>query len=160
MRQGFPTPWAGEPYKPWGLPPLGRIKPKHVTVEALLAGGGTVEGHFVTATTRFDYKSGEPLNTVLVVSCRLEGTRYRFLFGIGGEYYQNIAQLAAGDRVSLEKSAGDILVNRMPVKRFYRSWPELAGRYLWGRKTHPHPEVFGLIDLKAEDCKGKTLHEP
>jgi acetyl-CoA acetyltransferase len=135
---------AGEPYKPWGLPPLGRIKPKHVTVEALLAGGGTVEGNFVTATTRFDYKSGEPLNTVLVVSCRMEGKRYRFLFGIGGEYHGSIAQLAAGDRVSLEKSAADILVNRMPVKRFYRKSldgvVELAGTG-WKRLTRRKSDV-------------------
>src|SRR5512144_2650588 len=58
-----------EPYKPWGLPALGKLKPKHVDVEALLAEGGPVEGSFVTATTRFDHVSGAPLNTLIVVSC-------------------------------------------------------------------------------------------
>lgn len=132
---------GGEAYKPWGLPPLGRVKPKHVTVEALLAGGGAVEGTFVTATTRFNFKTGEPLNTVLVVSCRQEGNRYGFLFGIGGEYYEEIVALSAGDRVSLEKSGEEILVNRMPVKRFYQKTfeglVELAGtgwKRLTGRK--------------------------
>jgi acetyl-CoA C-acetyltransferase len=136
---------AGEPYKPWGLPPLGRIKPKHVTVDALLA-EGPVEGSFVTATTRFNFKSGEPLNTVIVVSCRREGSRYGFLFGIGGEYYQDVIRLVKGERVSLEKSGEQILVNRMPVRRFYQKTldglVDLAGtgwKRLTGRKGAPAP---------------------
>jgi len=109
-----------EPYKPWGLPSLGTLKPKQVTVEALLAGMDAVEGRYVTSTTRFDYKSGEPLNTLMLVSCRMDGGRYTFLFGIGGEHYPSIARLSSGDRLSLERSNGVILVNRMPVKRFYQ----------------------------------------
>ncbi|MCM2358713.1 MAG: thiolase family protein [Geobacteraceae bacterium] len=120
-----------EPYKPWGLPSLGKLKPKQVTVEALLAGGEPVEGSFVTATTRFDHLSGAPLNTVLVVSCRMAGGRYSFLFGIGGENHGAIAGLAPGDRVRLERAGGEILVNRMPVRKFYRrtldGLVELAG---------------------------------
>ncbi len=129
-----------EPYRPWGLPTLGRLKPKEVTVEALLSGGGAVEGSFVTATTRFDYRNGEPLNTVIVVSCRTAEGRYGFLFGVGGENHQEIGGLAPGDRVSLERAGGEILVNRMPVRRFYRKtlegvmemagagWKRLAGK--------------------------------
>ena len=109
-----------EPYKPWGLPSLGTLKPKQVTVEALLAGADAVEGRYVTSTTRFDYKSGEPLNTLMLVSCRMNGGRYTFLFGIAGEHYPSIAPLVPGDRLSLERSDGGILVNRMPVKRFYQ----------------------------------------
>lgn len=120
-----------EPYKPWGLPALGRVKPRYVTVDALLEGGGRVEGSFVTATTRFDYRSGAPLNTVLVVACRHGGELYRFLFGLGGEHYGSIAQLAPGDGVTLERTNGSILVNRMQVKRFYQKTlegvVELAG---------------------------------
>ena len=109
-----------EPFKPWGLPSLGKLKPKHITVDALLAGGEPVEGDFVTATTRFDHQSGLPLNTLIVVSCRINGTRYSFLFGIGSESHASLASLTRGDRVSLERSGEDILVNRMPVKKFYR----------------------------------------
>ena len=109
-----------EPFKPWGLPSLGKLKPKAITVDALLAGGEPVEGDFVTATTRFDHQSGLPLNTLIVVSCRKDGARYSFLFGIGGESHASLAGLAPGDRVSLERSGEDILVNRMPVKKFYR----------------------------------------
>ena len=109
-----------EPFKPWGLPSLGTLKPKQVTIDALLSGTELVEGRFVTATTRFDYQNGEPLNTLMLVSCRMFAERYTFLFGIGGEHYQAIARLAPGDRLSLERSAGVILVNQMPVKRFYQ----------------------------------------
>jgi acetyl-CoA C-acetyltransferase len=122
---------APEPYKPWGLPSLGTPKPKEVTVESLLAGGEPVEGSFVTATTRFDYRDGTPLHTVLVVSCLTGEGRYRFLFGIAGEHYDTIAGLAPGDGVRLERAGADILINRMPVKRFYRrtldGLVELAG---------------------------------
>ena len=107
-------------YKPWGLPSLGRLKPKECTVEALVSGGEPVEGSFVTATTRFDHKTGRPLNSLIVVSCRMAGTRYSFMFGIGGESYESIAALKPGDMVSLERSGEDILVNRIPVRRFYR----------------------------------------
>ncbi len=122
---------ASEPYKPWGLPSLGTPKPKSVSVESLLAGGEPVEGNFVTATTRFDYRDGTPLHAVLVVSCLTGEGRYRFLFGIAGEHYETISGLASGDRVRLERSGTDILINRMPVKRFYRrtfdGLVELAG---------------------------------
>ncbi|GAB7028141.1 thiolase family protein [Geotalea toluenoxydans] len=109
-----------QPYKPWGLPSLGTLKPKQVTIDALLSGTETVEGSYVTSTTRFDYKTGQPLNTLMLVSCRMNGGRYTFLFGIGGEHYQSIASLAPGDRLSLERKDGLILVNQMPVKRFYQ----------------------------------------
>ena len=120
-----------EPFRPWGLPSLGTPKPKHVTIDLLLAGGETVEGSFVTATTRFDHRDSAPLQTVLVVSSRIGGERYSFLFGIGGENYDKVAGLVPGDRVVLERSGSDILVNRATVKRFYRrtfeGFVELAG---------------------------------
>ncbi len=108
------------PYKPWGLPSLGHLKPAEVSLERLLCGGAPVEGDFVTATTRFDHKLGTPLNTIMIVSCRQELRRYSFLFGISGEYHEAIAQLKPGDRVSLEGDANAIMVNRMPVQRFYQ----------------------------------------
>jgi acetyl-CoA acetyltransferase len=129
------------PYKPWGLPSLGTLKPREVSVETLLAGDGPVEGTFVTATTRFDHRSGAPLNCIVVVACRMLGNRYTFLFGMGGEAYGSIAPLVRGDRVTLERINGEILVNRLPVKRFYEKtvegMTELAGagwRRLRGRE--------------------------
>ncbi|BDV44896.1 thiolase [Geotalea uraniireducens] len=121
-----------EPFRPWGVPALGRLKPKEVTVDRLLAENGVVAGTFVTATTRFHHKSGEPEATVMIVACRAaDGRNYRFLFGIGGENYEQVAALAAGERISLERSEGQILINRMPVKRFYQrtldGLVELAG---------------------------------
>jgi hypothetical protein len=109
-----------EPFKPWGLPTLGKLKPKEVNLESLLADGEPVEGNFVTATTRFDHRSGAPLNTVIVISCRMAGGTHRFLFGTGGEGHAAIAGLQPGDRVQLERSGTEILVNRITVRKFYR----------------------------------------
>jgi acetyl-CoA C-acetyltransferase len=117
--------------RPWGLPPLGRMKPKHINVAELLAGAGEVDGRFVAATTRFDYKSGTPEAVLIIVSCVVSGVRYPFLFGIGGEHYKEVTQLRSGDPVSLERSGEEILVNRIPVRKFYRKTVdgvlELAG---------------------------------
>jgi acetyl-CoA acetyltransferase len=110
-----------EPYKPWGLPALGQLKPKEVSVENLLAHTGMVEGIFVAATTRFDHKSGDPEAIVVIVSCRAaDGRSYRFLFGIAGDNYPQVIRLLPGERIQLERSNGDIFLNRMPVKRFYQ----------------------------------------
>ncbi|HJV67426.1 MAG TPA: thiolase family protein [Geomonas sp.] len=123
---------------PWGLPPLGKMKPKEVRVGELFSGETEVEGRFVAATTRFDYKSGEPEAIVIIVSCELNGGRYSFLFGTSGEHHGQVAGLRSGDRVSLERSGEQILVNRMPVKRFYQrtvdGMLELAGAG-WKRLT-------------------------
>ncbi|HJV34319.1 thiolase family protein [Geomonas sp.] len=123
---------------PWGLPPLGKMKPKQVNVGELFLGEGEVEGLFVSATTRFDYKSGAPEAIVIIVSCQLGQSRYNFLFGTSGEHHGQVAQLRSGDRVSLERSGEQILVNRMPVKRFYQrtvdGMLELAGAG-WKRLT-------------------------
>ena len=105
---------------PWGLPPLGRMKPKQLKVSELLAGEGALQGRFVAATTRFDYKSGAPEGIVIIVSCLVNGVRYPFLFGIGGEHYHELTRLRSGDPVSLERLGEEILVNRIPVRKFYR----------------------------------------
>ncbi|KAF0220487.1 MAG: hypothetical protein FD174_1141 [Geobacteraceae bacterium] len=110
-----------EPYKPWGLPSLGKLKPKEITVENLMADTGVVEGTFVSATTRFDHKSGDPLGIVIIVSCRAAGGKnYRFLFGIAGENYRQVIQLLPGNRIRLERVDGEIFLNRMPVRKFYQ----------------------------------------
>ena len=120
-----------DPYKPWGLPSLGRLKPKGVNLETLLASGEPADGAFVTSTTRFDYKSGLPEAIILIVSCRFEGSKYRFLFGIDGEHYDQVAHFNSGDPVAIERVDGAILVNRMPIRKFYtrtiNGLVELAG---------------------------------
>lgn len=131
-----------EPFKPWGLPSLGKMKPKGVNLESLLASGPTVAGSFVSATVRFHHKTGHPEVVILIVACRLEGSIYKFLFGISGEYYCHISACAAGDPVSIETVNGSLLVNSMPVTRFYTrtinglvelagsSWKKLTGKGL------------------------------
>jgi hypothetical protein len=129
-----------QPFKPWGLPSLGRTKPREATVEALLGPGEAVEGEFVASTTRFHNQSGEPLNVVLIVSCRSAAGSFRYLFGLAGEHHDAVSALSAGDRVSLERLGGDLLINRLPVKRLYEKtmeglvemagagWKRLRGR--------------------------------
>lgn len=116
---------------PWGLPPLGRLKPKKVNVTELLAGQGEVQARFVAATTRFHFKNGNPEEIVIIVSCLVAGVRYSFLFGIGGEHYQQVALLRTGDPIRLERTGDQILVNRIPIRKFYRKTVdgvlELAG---------------------------------
>ena len=71
------------------------------------------------------------MNSVVVISCRTTEGRHSFLFGIGGEGHAGIALLRPGDQVRLERSGADILVNRIPVRKFYRrtldGLVELAG---------------------------------
>jgi acetyl-CoA acetyltransferase len=108
-----------EPYKPWGLPSLGTLKPKGVTLESLLAATPTITGSFVSATVRCHHKTGTPEVVILIVACRFEGSTYKFLFGIPGEHYEEISACSTGDNVSIETVNGSLLVNSMPVTRFY-----------------------------------------
>lgn len=120
-----------ERFKPWGLPSLGKLKPKGVTVDALLASGTALEGRFVTATTRFNHKSGLPELVILIVACRINGTLHKFLFGVEGQYYQQTALFNSGDPLTVETVNGSITVNSMPVRKFYsrtiNGLVELAG---------------------------------
>jgi acetyl-CoA acetyltransferase len=131
---------GGNRFKPWGLPRLGQLKPAEVTLPALLD-RGPIQGDFVAATTRFDHKSGLPLNSIILVSCRHEGHSYTFLCGIGGEHYPEISPLARGDRLSLEQQGTAILVNRIPVERFYKR------------------TINGLVELAGSGLKRLTGHK-
>jgi len=120
-----------ERFKPWGMPSLGRLKPKGVTLDALLASGSPVEGAFVTSTARFSYKTGQPEAVILIVACRHEGATYKFLFGMDGEHYDEAAAFATGDHLLMERVNGAIMLNSMPVRKFYtrtiNGLVELAG---------------------------------
>jgi len=109
-----------EPFKPWGLPSLGRLKPKNISLASLLAGGRVAEGTFVTSTARFTSRTSLPEEVVAIVACRFEGGLYRFLFGIGGEHYEQVAALRTGEPVSLDMVDGVVAMNRMPVRKFYK----------------------------------------
>lgn len=120
-----------EPFKPWGLPMLGRLKPKGATLDALLASGKPVEGTFVTSTARFDYKTGQPEAVILIVACRHGNFSYKYLFGIDGDHYPQAAGFESGDHILLERVNGSIMVNSIPVRKFYtrtiNGLVELAG---------------------------------
>jgi acetyl-CoA acetyltransferase len=127
-----------EPYKPWGLPSLGRLKPKNITLETLLAGPAPAEGRFVTATTRFHHTTGAPQALIVIVACTFGGSRYNFLFGMDGEHYDEIAPFKSNDPIILERIDGAITINRLPVRKFYtrtiNGLVELAGSG-WKRLT-------------------------
>lgn len=108
-----------EMFKPWGLPSLGRMKPKGVTLESLLANEHAVTGSFSSATVRFHHKTGLPEVVIIIVACRFEDATYKFLFGVPGEYYSHISSCSTGDPVSIETVNGILMVNSIPVTRFY-----------------------------------------
>jgi len=109
-----------EPYRPWGLPSLGTPKPKGVTVDLLLAGTGSCAGEFVNATTRYHYKTGDPEMVLILVACRFQGVKYRFLFGLDGSHAPNLVGLMPGDELVLARQDSEVTLNRMPVRRFYQ----------------------------------------
>lgn len=129
-----------EPFKPWGMPSLGKLKPKGVNLEALLGVGSVVTGEFVSATVRCHHKTGDPEVAIIIVDCRYDGANYKFLFGIHGEYYSQISSCVTGDPVAIESINGSIMVNNLPVTRFYTrtmnglvelagsSWKKLTGK--------------------------------
>ena len=130
-----------DPFKPWGMPTLGKMKPKGANLESLLASSGAKStGSFVSATVRCHHKTGVPEVVILIVACSFDGSVYNFLFGISGEYYSQISTCATGDPVSIELVNGSLLVNSMPVSRFYtrtmnglvelagNSWKKLTGK--------------------------------
>lgn len=127
-------------FKPWGLPSLGRLKPPYATLERIVGDNG-IEGSFVTATTRFDHKSGEPLNSILLMSCRIGPEKFSFLLGIDGEHYDSVRDLQKGERIIMERSGDIFMVNSMPARRLYQrtidGLVEMAGsgwRKIRGRK--------------------------
>lgn len=120
-----------QPYKPWGLPSLGRLKPKGISLEALLASGDKVEGSFITSTARFNYKTAEAELVIIIIACHHNGSSYRFLFGIEGKHYEEVQRFNLGDPVTVERADGALLINRMQVQKFYtrtiNGLVELAG---------------------------------
>lgn len=119
-RHGHYAARSPEPYRPWGLPSLGTPKPRGVRLEAILAQEGQLRAHLITRTTRYHYRSGQPEAVVVLVACRYGGRLYRFLLGLDGECAAVLAGIGAGDEVVLERVEGEITLNRMPVRKFYR----------------------------------------
>jgi hypothetical protein len=74
----------------------------------------------------------------MIVGCRFEGARYNFLFGMDGDHYDQVAAFASGDPIFVERAEDCIMVNRMPVRKFYtrtiNGLVELAGNS-WKRLT-------------------------
>jgi len=109
-----------EPYRPWGLPALGRPKPRGITVDSLLSEMGAVHGQFDVATIRYNHKTGEAEAVLILIACRYNGVKCRFLFGLDGSFAQQVSGLSKGDELVLTRQGGEILLNHMPIRRFYQ----------------------------------------
>jgi len=109
-----------EAYRPWGMPSLGHPKPRGVTVEMLLADTGVCIGEFVNATVRYHFKTGQAEVVLIIVACRFQSAKYRYLFGLDGQNASHLVGLTAGDELVLERQATGITLNRLPVRRFYQ----------------------------------------
>lgn len=108
------------PYRPWGLPHLGKPKPFGMTLDSVLGESGSARGRFVTTTTRYHYKTGQPEVVILVAALDYLGKTYRFLFGLDGSHAAAVSVLSGGDELLVERIGGEVTVNRMPVRRFYQ----------------------------------------
>ncbi|NVN99583.1 MAG: thiolase family protein [Geobacteraceae bacterium] len=128
-------------FKPWGLPSLGALKPESACLDRIVGDKG-IEGTFVISTTRFHHKSGEPLNSIILISCRTGSGKFKFLLGIDGEHHNSVRDLKKGDSVLVERSGDTFLINSIPAKRLYQrtidGLVEMAGsgwRKIRGRKS-------------------------
>ena len=90
---------------------------------------------------RFNYKTGRPEALIVIVACNFEGGSYKFLFGVGGEYFDQVAAFKGGDPVTVERVDGGITVNRMPVRKFYTR------------------TINGLVELAENSWKRLTRHD-
>jgi len=108
------------PYKPKELPELSRPKPPLVTLNSLFQDQDRVTARLVAGTTHYDFKTGKPLNILLLFSALMEKAEYRFLIGVDPEAVSGQVDFAPGSRILLRRRDGQITVNEVPVRRLYR----------------------------------------
>lgn len=70
------------PFKPIGLPQLAQMKPKGMALETVFGERDRVKARFGFATTRFN-RSGEPLNSIVLLEHVNGHKGYEFLIGTG-----------------------------------------------------------------------------
>ncbi len=112
------------PYKPLGLPRLSRPKPAGLTLESLFSHKEKISCKLIASTNRHHFKSGKVLRVLVVFSSMMDGQEQRFLIGLEPKAAGPLAQLKSGDRMILEQHDGQITVNDIPIRRFYRKTVE------------------------------------
>ncbi len=108
------------PYEPQAKPELGRIKPAHINLELLLGNEQKFTGRLLAKTSRFDFRTGNPQRTLLLFSTAYEGASYRFLIGVEPQAAVALDGLSAGEKIQLQQLDGELRVNDVPIRRFYR----------------------------------------
>ena len=109
-----------KPYRPIKRPPLGKLKPAQINLETILGKDIKCSVKLVAKTSKFDYQTGKPQKTLLLFSKKHKGEKYRFLIGVDPNAAEPLEELGAGDRIQLQKFNGELRVNDVPIRRFYR----------------------------------------
>ncbi len=110
----------GHPYRPSLKPQLGRLKPPQINLEALLGKDRKCHVRLLAKTSRFDFRSGNPERTLLLFSTNHDGEKYRFLIGVDPQTATPLVGLTSGDKILLQQKNGELSINDVPIRRFYR----------------------------------------
>ncbi|MBN1956970.1 MAG: thiolase family protein [Desulfuromonadales bacterium] len=108
------------PYKPSTRPPLGQLKPPDICLETILGKDNRCSAKLVAKTSKHDHKNGQELRSLLLFAKKIGGQRYRFLIGVDPHSAASLNDLKAGDKIMLQKINGDLRVNDVPIRRFYK----------------------------------------
>ena len=108
------------PYKTAEKSQLGQLKPSQINLEALLGKEHKCSGRLLAKTSRFDFRTGNPQRTLLIFSASYNGDSYRFLIGVDPQAASELEGLAAGGKIKLQQIDGELRVNDIPIRRFYR----------------------------------------
>ena len=106
------------PFKPIGLPQLAHMKPKGMSLEAVLGERERAKARFGFATTRFN-RAGEPLNSIVLLEQVNGHAGYEFLIGTGPGQYEKIQRMRPGQEIRLALHNGVLTLDEMPVMRLY-----------------------------------------
>jgi hypothetical protein len=107
-------------YQPTPRPTLGRLKPSSISLETILGKDNKCSVKLVAKTTKHDYRNGEEEKSLLLFSKRIDGERYRFLIGVGPKMAAPLQGLKPGDKIQMERLNGELRVNDVPIRRFYK----------------------------------------
>ena len=107
-------------YQPTPRPTLGRLKPTGMNLETILGKDNKCSVKLVTKTSKHDYRNGNEEKSLLLFSKKFEGKRYRFLIGVDPKKAAPLRGLEPGDKIQMEKFNGELRVNDVPIRRFYK----------------------------------------
>ncbi|MCW8894021.1 MAG: thiolase family protein [Deltaproteobacteria bacterium] len=108
------------PYRATARPLLGKLKPAHINLEAILGKDHKCSAKLVAKTSKHNYRTGEEEKSLLLFSKKFEGERYRFLIGVDPKSAAPLRELNPGDKIQLQKHNTELRVNDVPIRRFYR----------------------------------------